>query len=178
MTGGGSFFDRDNRVTHGFQLRCDESGPNRLQVNWGKNNRFHLTSLVSFTCGVDDDGHPEFTGVGKGKCGDGTIVDVTFKFSDHGEPGNHDLADLFISCNLWTSAIEGTYDEVTSLSDHKASNHLDRGDHQAHDWDGGGRTGTDVQASGETASEEVTADSSGSGDGAGESYPSRPTGCG
>ncbi|MBI3965182.1 MAG: thrombospondin type 3 repeat-containing protein [Chloroflexi bacterium] len=52
MTGGGSVFTAaGERVTHGFTIHCNPAnGPNRLEVNWGKENRFHLESLSSAFC--------------------------------------------------------------------------------------------------------------------------------
>src|SRR5205814_7237269 len=51
MTGGGSVFGSGSqRVTHGFQLRCDANDPRQsLEINWG-GNRFHLLDLTSAQC--------------------------------------------------------------------------------------------------------------------------------
>ena len=157
MTGGGSFFyGADTRVTHGFQLRCDKSLPNRLQVNWGKGESFHLTSLLEANC-YEDSGGYVFEGVGMGRCNGGNEVTFDFTFSDYGEPGTLDFAALQILCRDWT-------DNITSLElgilSHKP---LHRGNHQVHNWGITGRTDAD-----ETASEEVTSDSSGSSDGSGD----------
>jgi hypothetical protein len=44
MTGGGKI--GTTGVTHGFVLHCVPSRtPNRLEVNWGSGNKFHLDSL-------------------------------------------------------------------------------------------------------------------------------------
>ena len=151
-------------------MRCWGPDPSRLQVNWGKGNKFHLTSLVGdLECGVDEDNIPYVKGSGIGKC-NGQEATVSFRFDDRREPGDDDVADLFISCpdQSWMSAIIGDYyigtdGSVGTESDHKVSGKLDRGNHQAHGWD----IFTGTADPDETASEEVTADSSGSGDGSG-----------
>ncbi len=181
MTGGGSIFDlgfvqssedirgrkggrgSGGRITHGFQLRCDLSLPSRLQINWDTGNSFHLTELTVAECDYDLEGFPQFYGEGIGKCNNGEdLISVTFTFSDQG-PGYQDLADIIVQCYEWTSVIVGDYYEVTTEggevsieSDHRGRNNLDRGNHQAHDWDAGGPAGADVQAFVETALEEVT----------------------
>lgn len=129
MTGGGSVSTSDGtRVTHGFELHCDASkGPNNLQVNWGKGNRFHLTDLASAAC-TDDGSISEDSPVAgfdtyKGK-GTGTYNGVAgataeWTFTDAGEPGSADYVSLTIKdagANIVLS-VTGT---------------LSNGNHQAH----------------------------------------------
>ena len=162
MTGGGSIFDlgfrndiegirggrgSGGRITHGFQLRCDLSVPSRLQINWDRGNSFHLTELTIAECGYNEEGYPEYHGVGVGRCNGVDGFEVDFTFSDHG-PGYQDLAGIIVQCGEWTSAIVGDSFEVTTESgevwiesDHRAHNNLHLGNHQAHDWDTVGRTG-------------------------------------
>ena len=129
MTGGGSVFQAGTgtRFTHGFELHCDPSaGPNRLQINWGKGNKFHLTSLDSATCSDDpalDEGNPvagfdTFEGSGIGRLNGVPGAKITFKFTDDGEPGKGvDLAEFTIDDGVTTIVVSGF---------------LDKGNQQAH----------------------------------------------
>ena len=151
MTGGGSIFDAaDNRVTHGFQLRCDMSEPNRLQVNWGKGNSFHLTSLTYAECYETSEGYL-FHGQGTGRCNGKNEVRFDFTFSDHGEPGSLDLVTLKILCGDWTNSI--TTDNDNGVLSHKP---LDRGNHRVHDWDPHGSTAGEIEPVLGTASADGT----------------------
>jgi hypothetical protein len=105
MTGGGTVVD-DARVTYGFQLHCDASvGPNRLQVNWGKGNKFHLEALTSASCSDDPELEPgssganfdthEGNGTGRYKGVSGAMAQWIFK--DAGEPGKRDYAEILIT---------------------------------------------------------------------------------
>ena len=126
MTGGGSVFTANpGRVTHGFELHCDISLPNNLQINWGKGNKFHLTSLDSATCSDDPNqsekkpvaGFDTFVGSGVGRLNgvDGSTID--FKLTDFGEPGKGaDIAEFSIDGGA-TLTVSGT---------------LNKGNHQAH----------------------------------------------
>ncbi len=90
MTGGGSVFAGVNRVTHGFELHCDELDlPNNLEVNWGRGHRFHLEQLTSAICTEDPDidqtppGHSPFDtfigeGIGRGNGVSGALISFTF----------------------------------------------------------------------------------------------------
>ena len=126
MTGGGSFAGTqpDVKFRHGFELHCDLSQPNRLQINWGKGQKFHLTQLDSATCSDDpllDEEKPvagfdTFVGSGVGRLNgvDGATIDFTF--TDNGEPGKaKDLAEIDINGGAIT-----------------ASGLLDKGNQQAH----------------------------------------------
>lgn len=104
MTGGGSVFGTgQDRVTHGFQLRCDENDPRQnLQVNF-QGNRFHLLDLTSAEC-LDtalDEGNPvagfdTFVGEGTGRFNNVPGYTIEFTFTDDGEPGVDDTADIVI----------------------------------------------------------------------------------
>lgn len=106
MTGGGSVFTAAGaRVTHGFELHCDASkSPNNLQVNWGKGNRFHLTSLTSAACSDDgsiSEGNPvagfdTYKGKGTGNYNGMLGATAEWTFTDAGEPGSADSVTLTI----------------------------------------------------------------------------------
>ncbi len=124
MTGGGSVIDPVvGRVTHGFELHCDATEPpNNLEVNWG-GNRFHLETLTSAFCLDDpsiDPGQPAapfdtYEGTGTGRC-NGEPASIKWEFTDAGEPGVNDRAEISIS-GACTLTVSGT---------------LERGNHQAH----------------------------------------------
>ena len=108
MTGGGSVFQSSTgtRFTHGFTLHCPvTAGPNRLEINWGKGNKFHLTSLDSVLCRDDpklDEGNPvagfdTLSGTGRGRLNGKPGVRIKWVFTDDGEPGKGvDLAEFTI----------------------------------------------------------------------------------
>ena len=100
MTGGGSVFVDGARVTRGFEIHCDRSEPNNLQVNWRPGNKFHLTSLTSAVC-TDDSliiqdppatDFDTFIGEGIGKLNGVDGATIHFVFVDAGEPGKNDTA--------------------------------------------------------------------------------------
>jgi hypothetical protein len=107
MTGGGSVFETDGtRVTHGFELHCEiDDVPNRLEINWGIGNRFHLDTLTSAFCFVDpniNSGHPAapfntYQGVGTGSYNGTPGATATWTFTDAGEPGKNDMATITIN---------------------------------------------------------------------------------
>jgi hypothetical protein len=127
MTGGGSVFTSEGqRVTHGFELHCDEEvGPNNLEVNWG-GNHFHLEILTSATCSDDPSIEPPppaapfdtYVGEGTGRCNGVPGATITFTFTDAGEPGTEDTATIDITCS-----------QGGGIS---VSNNLNKGNHQAH----------------------------------------------
>lgn len=128
MTGGGSVFVGDMRVTHGFQLRCDASDPRQnLEINW-QGNRFHLLDLTSATCTDNpaiDEGQPvagfdTFTGEGTGRYNGVPGYTIEFTFTDAGEPGVNDTAEITIT---------GPGGDVLVVP----TNELTFGNHQAHD---------------------------------------------
>lgn len=104
MTGGGSVFGTGrDRVTHGFQLRCDADDPRQnLQVNW-QGNRFHLLDLTTASCtdtALDEEqpraGFDTFTGTGTGRYNGVEGATIEFIFTDDGEPGTDDRARIVI----------------------------------------------------------------------------------
>ncbi|SRR6266508_144267 len=125
MTGGGSVFtSTGTRVTHGFELHCTPTDePNNLQVNWGKGNHFHLEALSSASCSDDPGiapnpppaGFDTYRGKGTGRC-NGLPATVEWTFTDAGEPGKNDTAEIHITggCTL------------------DVSGNLRSGNHQAH----------------------------------------------
>lgn len=99
MTGGGSgvaTFPAGIDVRHGFELRCDVNNPpNRLEVNWGVGNHFHLTSLTTVLC-LDDPATAApppgtnwdtYYGTGTGRLNNGDTGTAEWCFQDGGEPG-------------------------------------------------------------------------------------------
>lgn len=102
MTGGGSIkVSKTSKVSYGATLRCDTSTPGlsqRLQVNWGKGQKFHLTEIAEPTCsnsatiseGKPFAGFDTYSGSGTGryKGVDGATAEWTL--TDAGEPGKRD----------------------------------------------------------------------------------------
>lgn len=127
MTGGGSVFTRDGmRVTHGFELHCDGSDPNNLQINW-EGNHFHLDGLDYQDCTNNpsiDPGQPyatfdEYYGDGWGVYNNTEEATIQFVLRDAGEPGSKDHAAFRI------------YDSDGNLLLRVGGN-LNKGNHQAH----------------------------------------------
>ena len=128
MTGGGSVFTDDGvRVTHGFQIRCDEDDDRQnLQVNWAGGQKFHLTDMIDATC-LDTDleeappvaGFDTYVGTGTGRYNgeDGATIELTF--TDDGEPGVDDTAEMVIR--------DASGEVVLTVS-----GSLQHGNHQAH----------------------------------------------
>ena len=123
MTGGGSVFGAGVRYTHGFQVRCDGSPPNNLQINWGKGNRFHLNSLTAVVCFDDPaiaEGNPvagfdTILANGAGRLAGVPGTPIWFHFTDEGEPGKGaDQAEFTIGASPIVSGL------------------LNSGNHQAH----------------------------------------------
>jgi hypothetical protein len=132
MTGGGSVIDPtgtpSTRVTHGFELNCDVSKtPNNLEVNWGKGNNFHLTSLTSATCTDDPNitpnppaaGFDTYHGIGTGTLNGVAGAAIDFTFTDAGEPGKNDHATIVIKDSSSTIVLS-------------VSGNLQNGNQQAH----------------------------------------------
>ena len=128
MTGGGSIRGLTVRVTNGFQLNCQlGSWPNNLEVNWAKGNRFHLKGLTDAFC-LDDDtkeeGQPAaefntFMGSGTGSFNGASGATIEFVFTDAGESGIEDWADIVIIDEHGVEVLNVTGD-------------LEKGNHQAH----------------------------------------------
>jgi hypothetical protein len=107
MTGGGSISDQGLTVSHGFTLHCDSTTPGlaqRLQVNWGKGNKFHLTEISTAACSdgaTISEGNPiagfdTYVGTGTGRYNgvDGATAEWTV--ADAGEPGKDDHFHILI----------------------------------------------------------------------------------
>lgn len=103
MTGGGSVWLDEVRVTHGFTLRCEPTAHDNLQVNF-EGHRFHATSVEWIACADDPDledggrrgGLDTLTGVLWGRYDgvDGASIEIVF--TDDGEPGTTDEATMVI----------------------------------------------------------------------------------
>ena len=106
MTGGGSVFTSAGvRVTHGFELHCDQTIlPNSLEVNWEGGNRFHLDNLATAFCFNDPAispnppvaGFNSFRGTGTGVLNGAAGATAQWTFTDAGEPGNKDSMTIVI----------------------------------------------------------------------------------
>jgi hypothetical protein len=99
MTGGGTgtaTIPAGVSVHHGFELRCDVNNPpNRLEVNWGPGEMFHLETLTSVMC-LDDPNTAApppgtnwdtYYGTGTGRLKGGETGTAEWCFQDGGEPG-------------------------------------------------------------------------------------------
>ena len=123
MTGGGSIRPVNAsvgsaRVTHGFQLNCVVSdGKNNLEVNWN-GNRFHLETITSAAC-TDDPaigpapptaGFDVHKGKGTGRYNGQPGATAEWTFTDAGEPGRNDIAQIEIknSSNIIVLSVTGT----------------------------------------------------------------------
>ena len=107
MTGGGQMSAFS--ASHGFNLGCDVgSNHNNLEVNWAGGNKFHLESISSVTCFLDpalpNPAPPAanfntlvLTGTGKYNNQPGASVNLIF--TDAGEPGVNDLAEMVVTFN-------------------------------------------------------------------------------
>lgn len=105
MTGGGGL--AEDRLRHGSVLHCTVSdpGPDRLQVNWGKGNKFHLEDLTDAAC-TDDPGISEgkpvagfdtHTGAGSGRYNGVSGATAEWTITDAGEPGRSDTLKIKIT---------------------------------------------------------------------------------
>lgn len=108
MTGGGTIPVGKTTLggKHGFELHCDPADlPNRLEVNWGKGNKFHLESLTSALCSNDPSldeeqpvaGFDTYKGAGTGRLNGVSGATAKWVFTDDGEPGTADYAKISIS---------------------------------------------------------------------------------
>lgn len=131
MTGGGNCTVDDIKVTHGFELHCDASGSNNLEVNWQDatgSHRFHLDTLSNAICPPDASGLEEqpvagfntYIGSGTGSYDGAPGATALWTFTDQGEPGK-DNDTLVITIST------GSGPPVLSISCP-----LDGGNHQAH----------------------------------------------
>jgi hypothetical protein len=130
MTGGGNCTVGEVKVTHGFELHCDASGSNNLEVNWQDptgSHRFHLNDLLTAVCPADPSGLEEqpvagfntYLGSGLGTVDGSSPALATWAFSDQGEPGkdNDTLVIAIVTASGPVLTISCT---------------LDGGNHQAH----------------------------------------------
>jgi hypothetical protein len=139
MTGGGSALVSGGNavnpdgtlVTHGFELQCDVTkSPNNLEVNWD-GNYFHLETITRATCSSFA---PESTcsaappnvpfhtyfGEGEGRLNGEPGATVSWTFTDCGEPGTQDVAEINIRGTDGNLVLELRPANLTS------------GNHQAH----------------------------------------------
>jgi len=130
FTGGGIIRDNGLKVNHGFTLHCDAVNtpgtPARLQVNWGKGNKFHLEELTNAVCDDNPDldeanpdaGFDTYTGAGVGRHNGVSGVTAEWIITDNGEPGKADRFQIII--------MDGD-DELLNVD-----GNIQRGNHQAH----------------------------------------------
>jgi hypothetical protein len=135
MTGGGSVFtDSGMRVTHGFELRCDQTQkPNNLEVNWHPggtaSSRFHMDELTFAQCHDDPSFEPippkapfdTYRGAGNGRYNGQPGASAEWTFTDQGEPGTSD--------RIVTMTIRDAGGNVVLVVNDKQ---LTKGNHQAH----------------------------------------------
>lgn len=140
MTGGGSFFAEGGvRVTHGFELYCQQNGgtpplvgPNNLEVNWDGGNHFHLETLTANSCLLGPDPTPPkapisiYNGCGLGSYNGTPDFYACWTFVDAGEPGTSDTAWF----ELWNPTL-------TEVVLNAGPSFLTFGNHQAHFVTGG-----------------------------------------
>lgn len=127
MTGGGSVFKGKTRITHGFEIHCDLSKPNNLEINWDGGNNFKMKELTSAVCTDNpsiDQKPPKapfdtFTGKGIGKLNGVDGAKIEFIFTDAGEPGKKDTATM----KIWNKENKLILE---------VSGYLNKGNHQAH----------------------------------------------
>lgn len=136
MTGGGTIVEKPavnlsglpTEVKHGFEMHCNAGQlPNRLEVNWGKGNKFHLENLDLAVCSDNPAFGPNppaaifdtYQGKGTGRYNGVSGATAEWTFTDKGEPGKNDTANLVIKDvnNVIVVSIDGT---------------LKVGNHQAH----------------------------------------------
>jgi hypothetical protein len=135
MTGGGTLEGTEgvSKLSHGFTLQCStEDGPNNLNVNWRTSagqQHFQLESLELVDCYTDDSGLSEGTpdagfnayyGMGYGKLNGVSGYMVEWTFTDHGQPGSDDTADISIYHNSDPTPVLDVGGDLTG------------GNHQAH----------------------------------------------
>lgn len=116
MTGGGSFFQDGVRITHGFELYCQQGppapviGPNNLEVNWG-GNHFHLDALTANSCALGPNPKPPaapisiYNGSGTGTYNGQSGYLAYWQFIDAGEPGTNDIAWIVITDPTGTNTV-------------------------------------------------------------------------
>lgn len=106
MTGGGNLLTHNGlKVSHAFELHCDsDSQPNHLQINWKNGNKFHLEGIDTATCSDDPviEANPPsanfdtYKGKGSGRYNGTPGYTAEWTFTDAGEPGSNDFAEIVI----------------------------------------------------------------------------------
>jgi hypothetical protein len=101
MTGGGTIQSLQGlSARHGFELRCDPAAsPQRLEINWGKGNKFHLDNVETMLCSDTNqlvEGFDKLAGTGFGKYNGKSGYNAQWSFVDSGEPGKADAASIKI----------------------------------------------------------------------------------
>ena len=123
MTGSGTFATQDGTIiSYGLRLGCDAKDPRqRLEVNWGKGNKFRLDTVTTVSCYADPAIHSAdpaapfntmvITGIGKtkvdgngkgnngngkGNNGDGAAT-ISVVFTDAGGSGTNDTVQMTIT---------------------------------------------------------------------------------
>jgi hypothetical protein len=96
LTGGGWTGDPDQKIVFALRLACppvdDPSqidGPNQLDVSFGPGSHFHLDTITSASCAVDQDEKQNggiYRGTGTGVC-NGQIAAARFIFRTAGKSG-------------------------------------------------------------------------------------------
>ncbi|MCK5281687.1 MAG: hypothetical protein KAK04_24215 [Cyclobacteriaceae bacterium] len=132
MTGGGSIFNDNNmendRVTHGFEIHCDKSEPNNLEVNW-PGNHFHMLDLTSAIC-TDNEliiqkppvaPLDTFFGMGTGRLNGVDGARIEFTFVDAGEPGTKDTALI----KIWNPSDNVVLDVFGNIQNGNQQAHYD-----------------------------------------------------
>lgn len=126
MTGGGSVFVGDTRVTHGFTLRCETKHNDNLQVNFENGDHFHATRIEWIDCFDDpalDPSQPSSSldtvvGEATGRFNGVPGATIEFTFTDDGEPGTTDVASIRIVAADGTVVVDA--DDVLTFGNHQA----------------------------------------------------------
>lgn len=100
MTGGGKL----GIASDGFELHCDRSLPNRLEINWPGGNRFSLEGLTAVSCTTDPGlaaappsaSFNTMSGAGTGRLNGASGATVSFVFADGGEQGTRDAGAIVV----------------------------------------------------------------------------------
>jgi hypothetical protein len=131
MTGGGSVFKGDLRITHGFELYCQPEppapviGPNNLEVNFD-GNHFHLDTLTEGRCELGPDPKPPaapisiYNGRGVGSYNGVAGYLISWVFVDAGEPGVNDTATYTILTPDGSTVVLHVDTTVLTFGNHQA----------------------------------------------------------
>jgi hypothetical protein len=115
FTGGGKEVDLNTGVTitKGFEVDCDLTKPDNLELNWAPANNFHMDVLTSANCFDDplfDQNPPTapvntIIGVGTGKFNGNPNYTINFTLVDGGEPGTNDRGGFTITAPDGTTVV-------------------------------------------------------------------------